>query len=394
MAAEQPGIQDLSAEALARATPASRDRYVDFIRAFSIVAVVIGHWTIALIHWEGGRIFVDNVVGHQSGLWMATWVFQVMPLFFFVGGFSNSRGWQSLQRKGGTYGDFMRRRLTRLLKPTAVFVAVWLVIEVGLHLFDVGASGLFRGTFLPFGPLWFLLVYMALVALTPLTLAMHERWGFRAVLFLVGAVVVVEVLRFGFGVGWVGWLNLATVWLAVHQVGYFYADGSLLEAGSRLWWGMVATGLMGLVALTNLDLVTGELWYPRSMVGVDIEPVSNMSPPSLAIVALATWQIGAAMLLREPANRWLQRVKVWAGVVYVNSIIMTVFLWHLTALVIVILVLYPLGLGQPVEATARWWAERLLWVAAPTVVLAGLVSIFGRFEQPRPPAPAEPTEAS
>jgi fucose 4-O-acetylase-like acetyltransferase len=73
---------DLSPEALARATPAARDRYVDFLRAFSIVAVVLGHWSIALIHWEGGRIFVQNAVGHQSGLWLATWVLQVMPLFF------------------------------------------------------------------------------------------------------------------------------------------------------------------------------------------------------------------------------------------------------------------------------------------------------------------------
>lgn len=77
----------LSPEALARATPATRDRYVDLLRAFSIVAVVVGHWSIALIHWEDGRIFVQNAVGHQSGLWIATWVLQVMPLFFFVGGF-------------------------------------------------------------------------------------------------------------------------------------------------------------------------------------------------------------------------------------------------------------------------------------------------------------------
>ena len=372
----------LSPEALARATPATRDRYVDFLRAFSIVVVVMGHWSIALIHWEGGLIFVQNAVGHQSGLWLATWVLQVMPLFFFVGGFSNSRSWQSVQRAGDNYWVFMRRRVSRLLKPTVVFVAVWVVIEAGLHAFDVGAPGLFRGTFLPFGPLWFLIVYMALVAMTPVTLSAHRRWGLGAVGVLVAAVVVAEVLRFGFGVGWVGWLNLATVWLAVHQVGYFYADGSLLRAGRRLWWAMVSAGLAALVVLTNLEVVTSELWYPRSMVGVDIEPVSNMSPPSIAIVALACWQIGAAMLLRTAVNGWLERPRVWAGVVYVNSIIMTLFLWHLTALVVAIVLLYPLGFGHPVDATVRWWTERALWLAAPAVILVALVWIFGRFERP------------
>lgn len=377
----------MSADDLARATPANRDRYVDFVRAFSIVVVVAGHWTIALIFWEDGQIFVHNVVGHQSGLWLATWALQVMPLFFFVGGFSNARGWKSLHSAGGSYREFMRRRLMRLFRPTAVFVGVWVVVETGLHVLDVGAAGVFRGTFLPFGPLWFLIVYVAVAALTPVTLALHERWRSAVVVALVGLIVVVEVLRFGFGIGWIGWLNLLTVWVLVHQIGYFYADGSLVRAGPRLWWGMVATGLVGLVLLTNLDLVTGELWYPRSMVGVDIEPVSNMSPPSLAIAALGCWQIGAAMLLRTPVSRWLHRPVAWAFVVRINTVIMTVFLWHLTAFVIAIVVLYPVGFGESVEPTLRWWAERFVWIAAPALILSILLFAFGRFEQPVPAKP-------
>jgi hypothetical protein len=364
-------------------TPASRDRYVDFLRAFSIVVVVVGHWTIALIFWEEQRIFVHNVVGHQSGLWLATWVLQVMPLFFFVGGFSNARGWDSVITRHGSYGQFMTKRLSRLLKPTVVFALVWLVVEAGLHLFDVGAPGVFRGTFLPFGPLWFLGVYMVVVTLTPVTLEMHRRWRLGAAVALAAVVAAAEVLRFGFGVGWVGWVNLLVVWVLVHQIGYFYADGSLTGAGPRVWWAMVVGGLAGLFALTNLDLVTGQLWYPRSMVGVDIEPVSNMSPPSFAILALACWQVGAAMLLRDMVSRWLQLRRVWAGVVYVNSIIMTVFLWHLTAFVLAIVSLYPLGFGQLTEPTTRWWAERAIWIAAPALILTVLVAIFGRLEQER-----------
>ena len=64
-------VSDLSG--LAEATPSNRDRYVDFLRAFSIVAVVLGHFFIALIDWEDESIFVHNAVGHQSGLWLATW---------------------------------------------------------------------------------------------------------------------------------------------------------------------------------------------------------------------------------------------------------------------------------------------------------------------------------
>ena len=49
--------------ALAEATPSNRDRYVDFLRAFSIVAIVLGHFFIALIDWEDESIFVHNASG-------------------------------------------------------------------------------------------------------------------------------------------------------------------------------------------------------------------------------------------------------------------------------------------------------------------------------------------
>ena len=98
-----------SAADLAALTPESRDRYVDFLRACSILTVVCGHWLIAIFGWRDGRITVDNAVGLQSGLWVATWVLQVMPLFFFVGGFANAAGWDSAQRRGLSYRGFLSR---------------------------------------------------------------------------------------------------------------------------------------------------------------------------------------------------------------------------------------------------------------------------------------------
>ncbi len=60
---------------------------------------------------------------------------------------------------------------------------------------------------------------------------------------------------------------------------------------------------------------------------------------------------------------------------------MTLFLWHLTALLVTIVVLYPHGFGQDIEPTVRWWIERPLWIMAPLVVLAPLVGIFRGFER-------------
>ena len=88
-----------------------------------------------------------------------------MPLFFFVGGFTNLVSWK------GEYGAFLAGRLRRLLKPFAVFAGVWLLAQGALHVFEVGrAGGLFRLSRLPFGPLWFLAVYLGVVAAAPVML--------------------------------------------------------------------------------------------------------------------------------------------------------------------------------------------------------------------------------
>jgi hypothetical protein len=372
----------MSLEELAGKTPSSRDRYVDFLRAFSIATVVFGHWFIALIWWRNEAIGVYNAVGATSGLWLATWVLQVMPIFFFVGGFSNHKTYDAMKSRGEGYGDFMRARAVRLLTPTGVFIGLWLVAQVLFHVVDVGGDRLIRVSFLPFGPLWFLFVYLGVIALTPLTLRLHAWFGVWSLIGFLAIGVVGDVLRFNDVAPGFGWLNLAAIWLFAHQLGYFYADGSLVAAGPRAHALMAVAGLGALVVLTNIGV------YPRSMVGTDVETVSNMNPPTLCIAALATWQIGAAMLLRDRVSRWLEKSRPWMAVIAANSMIMTVFLWHMTAYLIAILLLHPIGLGHPTDSTASWWLQRPLWIAAPAVLLAAFVAAFGRFERPRPARPA------
>jgi hypothetical protein len=100
------------------------------------------------------------------------------------------------------------------------------------------------------------------------------------------------------------------------------------------------------------------------------------------------------MLLRPAATRWLARARNWTAVVAANSMIMTIFLWHLTALLVAVLALYPLGFPQPEGGTATWWALRPLWVACLAVVLAGFVAVFARFERPGLRTAAPPGIAS
>jgi peptidoglycan/LPS O-acetylase OafA/YrhL len=399
-------------DAMAAATPASRDRYVDLLRAASICAVVFGHWFIGIIHREDGLITLSSAVGVTSGMWLGTWLFQVMPVFFFVGGFSNLTAYDAFRRRGEPTSAFVRTRVERLLRPSALFLGAWLLVQVGLHLADVGRPAgpplwgetrLLRGMMppaqtVPFGPLWFLGFYLLVVIAAPALIRIHRRFGLAVPVAMAAAVVIVDVVGFGLGLHGFRYLNVAPVLLFPHQLGFFYAEGRL--GGRRLHLAMAIGGLLGLVLLTTplVFQAFGDAafeWfpkignYPKSLLGTDVEEISNAYPPTVCFLLGGVWSIGAVMLLRSRLTRWVQRPGAWKATIFANGMIMTLFLWHMTAYLIAILALWPLGLGREQDSTARWWLERPVWILVPGLLLAAIVALVGPFERPRRrPAPA------
>jgi peptidoglycan/LPS O-acetylase OafA/YrhL len=360
---------------MAENTPPARDRYVDFLRAFSITVVVIGHWISSVVRVENGNLLTYNAVGTISGMWILTWIMQVMPIFFFVGGFSNYVIMQSLRRRGESIKAFYRKRATRLLKPTMIFIVIWIVILFCVFLFAENAEMLIRKSTTVIGPLWFLVVYLGIIMVTPFMVWLHHRLRFGTPVVLASLIVLVDIVSFTTGTEWLRWTNVAFVWLFVHQMGFFYADGSLVRMRKYWYVGMAIAGLAGLILLTNVGV------YPRSMVGTGLEKISNMNPPTACIAVLAVWLVGLAMYLREGMNRWLTRRRPWIAVIAANSMIMTLFLWHLTAYTIVFLLLYPLGLWRAADGSLVWWLMRPVWIMLSAVVLSVLTGIFGRFER-------------
>lgn len=363
---------------LADRTPPSRERYVDFLRALSIMVVVFGHWLAAVVVWRDGEVGGQNALDVVDGMWALTWVLQVMPLFFFVGGFANLKTWGALRDRGGDYTEYLSGRVCRLMKPTAIFIAFWMVLTFVLeNLFVVPADSLRAATQLMGGPLWFLGVYLLVVTVAPAMVTLHERFGLKAVGGLGVVAALIDIARLAYDVPVIGFFNFAVVWLFVHQLGFFYADGSLVRAGRKAFVAMAAGGLGALVVLTNIGV------YSRSMVGVSDGMVSNNAPPSVCICALALFMIGVAMLVRPAAGRRLQRRRAWALTIGVNTVIMTAYLWHLTAMALAVLVMYPLGWPQPDAGTLEWWLLRPLWLGALTCFLVPFVMLWGRFERPK-----------
>ncbi|MER5342201.1 acyltransferase [Streptomyces mirabilis] len=378
-----------SAHALAAATPASRDKYVDLLRVASLGTVVLGHWLMAAVSVRGdGRAEVGNLLAVEPRLQLLTWALQVMPVFFFVGGFSHALSYRSLRRKAGQHGEngggalysvFLRARLQRLLRPTVVFIGVWGALALALQLAGREGGLLDVSLRLVAQPLWFIGIYLAMVAFTPPLLRLHERYGWGAFGGLVAAAGLVDLLRFGFGVPYVEFLNFSFVWLAVHQLGFLRADGKL-----RRPYLLAGAGLAGVVLLVAYGP------YPLSMVGMPGEKISNMAPPTFALLCHGLWLVGGVESLRGPARRWLRRPRVWRAVVAANGVSMTAFLWHLTAMLGVYGALLALGVGLPEPATGAWWAQVPVRVVVAGGVTALLVTVFRRFEQPSAVVLGEP----
>lgn len=369
------------AQRVAAATAPDRDRFIDAVRAGSLLIVVLGHWLMATVEVRGGQIIGANALTSIPALQLATWLLQVMPLFFIAGGFSNITVWRSLRRRGVGYSEYLQGRLVRLLRPTIVFVLFWhlalpAAAALGMSQDRVDVIGLLLGQ-----PLWFLGVYVAMTALAPAMASWHQLSPRIAMATLVVAAVIVDWFRLGAGLESVGYLNLAFVWLFAQQLGFAYADGYFARLTRRTLWSTVAGSFAILVVLTT--------WgpYPVSMVGMPGE-TSNMTPPTICLLVLSVAQTAMAMLVRDRLSRWLERPGLWAAVVRFASMAMTVYLWHLSLLVIAFLALFGLGIDPPVAGSGLWWLTRPFWLLGLLLVLSVVAALLSPLERGRTAKPA------
>lgn len=375
---------------LAARTPADRNRVVDFLRALAILVVALGHWLLAAVVVRDGVLVPNALLNIAAWTHPLTWIFQVMPVFFVVGGYANALSWRSARGRGTPYAGWLRARIQRLGTPVVPLLVTWLVICTVAYALGVPGGTLRTASQVALVPTWFLAAYVLVVATTPMALRLWERWGWWSVaggLVLGGLVDWVSLGGgvMGEGVFAVGFANYLVVWGTVHQLGFAWRDGRLEGVARR--------ALLAAVGLGVLVLLVWRLPYPISMIGVDTIAVNNSYPTRVTLGFLGLAQAGVLLLVEPALARWLQRPRPWKATILVNVRIMTLYLWHLTAMVLVIgLGLLAGGVGLRAEPlSGTWWALRPLWYAVLVVVTLGFVALLGRFEQvPRDDRPAPP----
>ncbi|OLZ64370.1 acyltransferase [Streptomyces sp. IMTB 2501] len=365
-----------AADQVDAATPASRDRAIDALRALAILGVVLGHWLVTALVAQDGGLHTVSPLQHLPWLAPVSWLFQTLAVFFLVGGQVATRSLASARSRGDTYASWLRARLTRLLRPVAALLGLWSVAAVALLLTGAPLSTIHTLLKLALSPLWFLLVFAALTAATPLVARLNPLWPLAVVLH-------VDVLRFGLHLGpsWLGWVNVAAGWLVPYTLGAAWARGELRSRRSA--WAL----LLGGTAATALLVTCAD--YPASMVGVPGAAISNLNPPTLAAVTFGLAQCGLALLLRDRLRRAMARPLAWAATAFVNLSAMTIFLWHQTAMMATtatgLLAGRLPGLHTPPDSVA-WVGSRLAWLPVFALALALCWTAFRHHEQ----GPARP----
>ncbi len=359
------------------AVAGTRERSVDAYRAFAILTVVIGHWLAFALSVQDGALVGRNLLEIWAVAPWLTWFFQVMPVFFIVGGYAGAASWGN-RDPHTTAAAWIGLRLWRLLVPSLLLLASATAVAV-----VAGAVGVSGPTFdLALSvvglPLWFLAVYVVVVACTPWLVAAEARWGLGVPLALAGLVVVADVLYNHAAVPLVGWSTFATFWLAAFASGVCWRQGSL-PATPRIGAGLAVLGGAALALLVAFGP------YPVSMLAAAGERVQNNGPPSVALMSLAIAQLGLVLLLRPVVDRWSHHPVIWKGVVAVNLTAMSIYLWHMVAGLGASALFWVAGLVEAAPTlSTSWWLLRPVWYGTCALLLWGIVRVVRRVEWRRP----------
>ena len=338
----------------------ARDRAVDLTRAACLVVVVGLHVMMAGITVESDGLAITNSLdGHPIFAW-STWLVQVMPLFFVMGGFSSLLAWRRQRDRGVTGAEYVRDRVARLARPALLPLGL-----VGVTLAILGLVGLPDGVLSDVGfrigqPLWFLAVYLGCSGLVPVMARLHERAPWATLLTLLGAVMVVDTVALLTAQPLIGALNLAFVWLLIQQLGFCLADG---------WFDWRRRWMLALAGLAAF----GGLLFLTTVVGYSTDMYDNLNPPTAALLVLGVGQTLLFAWLRPWLARLAERTTLAGLSDAINRNAMQIYLWHVPVIVLVAVVLVVAGAPFPEPLSEGWWQSRPPFLVAVALLLIPVV---------------------
>ncbi|GAA4389767.1 acyltransferase family protein [Tsukamurella soli] len=356
-------------------TVPARDRAIDVARLGSLLVVMFGHCALLLATIDGGGVEVGNILGALPALQPLTWALQVMPMFFLVGG---AVGVYALPAGGSSaaWGTWLLHRAQRLCRPTLWYLAIWSAVILVTRVVAGSESARALGAE-SVALLWFLGVYLVVLAFVPLLCRMRSAAQVAVVVGgLLAIAAAVDAVRLTTGSDTAGAGNFVAVWLIPTAIGVAYARRLLT----------VRTAVAVAVAAFAAQVVLAMFGpYDLSLVVTGADRVSNTSPPTVLLGLHCLWMSLAFVAVAAPVRRWAARPRVWHVTTVGNGGAMTLYLWHIPAIAVTALALHTAGLDAYDVHARGFWIRLALRCVVFAVVVAAAFLLLSPLEHRRLP---------
>ena len=311
-------------------TSISRERFMDFTKLIGILFLMINSFTLLRLQNSGGELFVSNLSVNSQSLMVVTWFTAGMSLFFFSMGFNNLIAWYSNVGRDGSQWNYLVDRINTLLGPVIVWIFSSTIVlnilsrsENFPNYLTTSEDGVMSSIEFILWPLWLVSIYLVMVLFAPFTIYLHKKYPYATLLSLITMTILIDNINFALNLSYIRLFNYLFFWIAVHQIGYFFADGKIQKVNINVFRYVTV-------------FTYGYLFYQMSvsesylsLASYRLTSLNNEDPPTTIYLIASIGLICLFLSLKNVIEKVLSNQKIWLLISHIHSNIYTMYLWHL-----------------------------------------------------------------
>ncbi len=310
-------------------TSISRERYIDLLKVVSIFAVVYSTTLFLSLESSGSEVLIHNSSSSDINMSIASWYLNGLVVFFFCNGFSNSIAWYSNIGRDGSVWEFLANRINSILGPMImliIFGTIMIHYSITNKLIPeylvTANDNLHPITEFLLWPLWLVSIYLVVLMFSPVTAYFHKKNSLLFMLTLFSAFVFIDLFTFTQNTDYIKYINYLIFWLFIHQIGYFYADGTLQDIKLPFYF------ILSTVSYLILYLITSGNQVIASVSNFRLSLITNEDPPTILMLLSGLGLLSLVLIFRNPLEKVMNNQSVWYVISFLNSHLYTIFLWH------------------------------------------------------------------
>jgi len=162
-----------------------------------------------------------------------------------------------------------------------------------------------------------------MVLFAPLTIFLHKKYPYATVLTLFTITVLIDNIDFSLNFTYIKLFNYLFFWIAIHQLGYFYADGKIQVINKNVFR-YIAVFAYGYL-LYQISVSDKYL----SLASYRLSTLNNEDPPTTLYLVASIGLISLVLTLKTFIEKILSNQKLWLLISHIHANIYTIYLWHL-----------------------------------------------------------------